>query len=335
MNALPHRVSPSLTLSRREAIRNFGLAGAGIFLGTRMLRGEAALNPALSLAGTQPGYYRIQIGEVEAVVLNDGGFAVPTDQAPFGIGETVDAKRHALDEAYLNPDVVRMTINNLLLRMGGELILVDAGAGTVFGPAGGHLIANLRAIGVSPAAITGIVLTHLHGDHFGGLLDGEGHPSFPNAKLFIHQREHAFWSGSEADSLDAATVAGARKYLNAFEGKWEKVSGGDRPVPGLEIVEAFGHTPGHIAIRVESGNEQLYHMVDTVHHHALSFSHPEWKLQWDVDQNLAIETRKRFLDQASEDRTRVLGTHMPFPSLGRIRKSGAAYEYLMEPWVSA
>jgi glyoxylase-like metal-dependent hydrolase (beta-lactamase superfamily II) len=335
MNPNAHPTSNTPFLSRREAIRSLGLAGAGLFFGARILHAEPDSQPIPLLTGTQPGYYRFRVGDLEAVVLNDGGFAMPTAESPFGVGEELEPKRAALSGAYLSPDEIRMTINNLLIKIGGELILVDAGAGSVFGAAGGRLLSNLAAIGVPPAAITGILVTHMHGDHFGGLLDSEDRPVFPNAKLFIHRREHEFWSGSEADSLDAGSLAGARKFLNAFDGKWEKITGGDRLVEGLEIVETFGHTPGHISIRIESGNEQLFHMVDVMHHHALSFAHPEWKIAWDVEKENAIATRKRFLAQTAEARTRVLGTHMPFPSLGRVRKSGDAWEYLIEPWMSS
>lgn len=322
-------------LNRREAIRNFGLAGFGLFLGTRMLRAEPTGPEMASLTGVQPGYYRFKLGDIEAVALNDGGFAVPTDHSPFGVGVDVESKREALVAAFVPQDQIRMTFNNLLVRIGGELILVDTGCGPLHGAAGGWLVSQLRAIGVEPNMISGVIITHMHGDHFGGLLDADGNAVFPKAKLFIHNREFEFWSGSEADGMDAVTLANVRRYLNAFDGKWQKVTGGDRLVEGLEIVESFGHTPGHITLRIQSGSEQLYHMVDIAHHHALSFAHPEWKLAWDVQPEVAIRTRQKFMEKASEARTRVIGAHMPFPALGHIRRSGNAFEYLIEPWVVA
>ncbi len=331
LNLSPSSLLPSL--NRRDALRTMGLGSLGLFLGTRLWSAEPEVSTLPTLSGGQPGYYRFKVGDLEAIALNDGGFAVPTEQSPFGIGESVDAKRQTLEQAFSSPDTIRMTFNNLLIRIGGELILVDSGAGNLYGPAGGKLIANLAAVGVNPESVTGIILTHLHGDHFGGLLNAAGAPAFPNAKLFIHKREYTFWSGSEADTLAAGAVANARKYLQAFEGQWQLIAGGDLLVGGLEIMESFGHTPGHITIRIQSGNEQLYHMVDIAHHHALSFAHPEWKLGWDVQPEVAIKTRFDFMKKASEARTRVMGAHMPFPSLGHIRKAGNAYEYVIEPWV--
>lgn len=329
---------PSLrSVSRRDALRLLGLAGAGAFLGARPLRGAPAAPaaPALSLAGAQPGFYRFKIGALEALAVSDGGFAMPPADSPFGIGEPREKVVDVLRDAMLPLDSVRLPFNVLLVRMGGELLLIDSGCGPVFGPAGGHLVANLAAAGVRPEQVTGIVISHMHGDHFGGLLDAGRRPVFPQAKLFIHRAEHGFWRGSGAESLGAETVKGVRAYLDAFEDKWQLVQGGERLVDGLEIIDAFGHTPGHLALLISSGSEQLLHLVDVVHHHALSFAHPEWVMKFDVQPEVAIATRQRVLEQAAADRVRVFGAHLPFPALGRVRKSSAGYEYMIEPWVSA
>lgn len=334
------------SLSRREALRLFGLGGAGALLGSSTLGAGIAAAPRTappdltlpttvppSLAGPQPAHYRFKIGGVEALAVCDGGFAMPPPDSPFGVGEPREKIAAVLDAAMLPTDLVRLVFNVLLVRLGPELVMIDTGCGPVFGAAGGQLVANLAAAGVRPEQITAILITHMHGDHFGGLLDADKRPVFPNAKLFIHRVEHAFWSGGECEALGADTVAGVRSYLDAFKGRWQLIAGGERLIEGLEIVDAFGHTPGHFAIAITAGGEQLFHFVDIVHHHAISFAHPEWRIQFDVQHDAAIATRQRLLDRLAADKARVFGAHMPFPSLGRVRRAGKAYEYVIEPWV--
>lgn len=316
-------------LSRRAALQRLGLFGAAALVSPSLLRAATesapAAAPAPSLAGAQPGFYRFKIGAIEALAVNDGGFAVPPADSPFGIGEPREKVTETLAAALAPTDLVRLPFNVLVARVGSELVMVDTGCGPAFGEAGGKLVANLAAAGVKPEQISAIIISHLHGDHFGGLLDAQGRPVFPQAKLFLHRTEHAYWT-EKGD----ATV---QKYLQAFEGKWQLITGGDKLLGGLEIVEAFGHTPGHVGVAFTSGNEQLLHFVDVAHSHVLSFAHPEWVMKYDVQSDVAIATRQHVFDRLATDKTRVFGAHMPFPALGRVRRAGGAYEYLIEPWV--
>ncbi|BET65122.1 MBL fold metallo-hydrolase [Opitutales bacterium ASA1] len=308
-------------------MRLLGLGGTAALLGASTTRRASAAAPEASLVGAQPAHYRFKIGSLEALAVNDGGFAMPPADSPFGVGEPRERIAEALAATLTPTDLVRLQFNVLLVRIGGDLVMIDSGCGNVFGPNGGRLIANLAAAGVQPTHVTAILITHMHGDHFGGLLDAEGRPAFPNAKVFIHRVEHEHYS-AQGDE-------GVQKYLRAFEGKWQRIAGGDKLFDGLEIVDAFGHTPGHFVLTITSGGEQLFHMVDVTHHHALSFAHPEWKLQFDVQSDAAIATRKRMLDRLATDKPRIFGAHMPFPALGRVRRAGDAYEWSIEPWVFA
>jgi glyoxylase-like metal-dependent hydrolase (beta-lactamase superfamily II) len=344
MSLTPHTTSfRQSPLSRRDALRFLGLAGSAAMLAPlagRSTEPAASAKPAAVVA--QPGFYRFKLGAFEATAFIDGGMAGPTAQLPFWKGRSPDEVGSALSAAFLPPDQIRIPFCVLLVRMGAELVLVDSGAGALFGPVGGQLPAQLAAAGVDPAKITAVILTHAHGDHMGGLLDPASKtPVFKNARHFIHRQEHAFWSGSSPDlsSLDMPEadkqgfIAAAKTHLAAIT--FEQISAGDKLLDGLEIIDAPGHTAGHIAVLFSSGRDQLLHLVDTVHHHALSFAHPDWSFAFDADPAQAVATRKKLLDRAAADRLRIFGAHLPFPALGHVRSLAKdRYEHVIEAWVS-
>jgi len=325
-------MNKSSLISRREALTGFASAGAAALLGSRMLSASDVNETPVHL-GEQPGYYRFQVGDIEAVALYDGGFSVLTEGSPMGQNEPLELKEKVLKDAFLPTDMLQMSFKALLMKLGADLVLVDAGCGGLYGPMGGQLLGNLKAAEVSPEQVGHVIITHMHGDHFGGLLDAEGNPVFRNAKLYIHEKEYEFWNGSASDYLGEDYVSTSRRYFKAFEGQWNFVKGGDRLLPGLEVVDAFGHTPGHMMLDIRSGEERLLNMADVAHHHALSFAYPEWLLKFDVLKEMGMETRSRLLTEFAEERVRVFGGHMPFPGLGHVRRrAGGNLEYVIEPW---
>lgn len=324
MPTLPASQSRS-PVSRREALRFLGVAGLGAFVGSALARAaDASSSGAPSLAGAQPGFYRFKIGSFEALAIQDGGMAMPPPESPFGIGQPREKVAEVLQDALIPSDMVRLPIHVLLVRIGSELVMIDAGCGSVFGPVGGQLTANMAAAGVKPDQVTAIFISHMHGDHFGGLLDAEGKAVFKNAAVFMGRTEHAYWTEKGDESV--------QKYLNAFKGKWQLVAGGEKLLGGMEVVETFGHTPGHVSLMFSSGTDQLFHVVDVVHNHVISFARPEWQMKFDVQSDVAIATRQRVLDRCAADKARIYGTHLPFPSLGRVRRAGSAFEFVPEPW---
>lgn len=338
---------PTIQINRRDALRFLALGGATLALAPLTRASESAAASAKasapSLAGPQPPFYRFKIGELEAVALLDGEIAGPIDQMSWWAGATPEQMKQSLRTAFLPEDTVRLSITVLLVRCDDQLVLIDAGAGNLFGPAGGKLVQSLEAVGVKPEQIGAVVVTHLHGDHFGGLLDANRKPTFPNAKLLISRREHEFFSQPNPD-LSAVkmpaealkqSVEGAQAYLNALKDRWQFVGGGDKPIQGIEIVDAPGHTPGHVAVLIGSGPGRVLHLADAAHHHAFSFDHPEWAFVFDVQPKVAEQTRRALLERAVRERLRIGGAHLPFPSLGHVRKDETNFEYVIEPWVGA
>jgi len=328
------------TFTRRDALKLAGAAGVMAALPWRSIPEAEAAAPALK--GPQAGgYYRFTIGDVEAVVISDGALSFQPIQPNWAPEATKEELESALRSAFLPTDRINLDVNTLLIRIAGELILVDSGAGGLFGPSLGKVRERMVAAGVQPSQVTGVVLTHAHGDHFGGLLDGEGKPVYPNATYFASKTEVDYWTGSDPDfsklrigkEQREKALAGARKYIAAIKDRLTPVVPGKKIVEGVEVVDAPGHTPGHIALLVTSGKEALLNSADTVHHHALMFSHPEWTSAFDVDPKLGADTRRKLLGLAAADGLRLLGYHLAFPGIGHVRTAkGGAFEWVPEPW---
>lgn len=277
--------------------------------------------------------YTRKIGNAEVTVLLDGYFLLEqawvTALEPALIVEGL--AKAALDPAAAVP----LPITATLIRQSDDLTLVDAGAGGILGPTAGNLPAVLSGIGVDPAAITRIVLSHLHPDHIGGMLAGEA-AAFANATLHASETEIAFWT-------DPATATALPEAMQPWFGLAGSVlqAYGDRVTPfaaeadlggGITTVPMPGHTPGHTGFRVASGAEQLLIWGDSTAIASLQFTHPDAGIVFDTDGAQGAETRRRVLDMAVADKLLVSGTHMPFPGLGHVEARDGAYAWVPEEW---
>jgi glyoxylase-like metal-dependent hydrolase (beta-lactamase superfamily II) len=284
-----------------------------------------------------PGLYRLKVGDIEVTAVSDGTIALPS--AVFGEANQAEARR-VLAEAFIDPAApVPCALNAFLVNSGGRLALIDTGSGHWLGASMGQLRANLAAMGVTPEAVDVVILTHLHRDHAGGLLDAENRPLFPNAELVVPEVEMAFWlDESNSARVPAGSRGGfpyARQVDTAYRGRLRRLAGGREVVPGVTSMDAFGHTPGHTIFRVHSGAAQLLVFGDMVHVPVLQTRFPDWGIAFDVDAQAAAATRRRVFDMAAADRMVVAGMHVDFPGLARVRKAGAAYELVALPWRSA
>jgi glyoxylase-like metal-dependent hydrolase (beta-lactamase superfamily II) len=311
--------------------RAFGAAAAGSLLVPAL--------PALARApkaGTQaPGFYRFNVGEAEITVLADG--YIPLEAKIFGGDPTTGMRM--LEAEFLPTDKIKTAVNAWLVNTGDRLVLVDTGTGSVFGPTLGKLAANLQAAGVDPAAVDAIVLTHMHPDHVsGGAVDGAAR--FPQATLHVAEPEHAFWTSAEFAAkapegfkpMFGMAQSAVKPYADA--GRIVLFKDGAEPVPGLRTHHAPGHTVGHSMVRVSSGGKDVLLWGDIIHNAAMQFPEPERALAFDTDQAQAIATRKRVLDMVSADKILIAGSHLPFPGIGYVAKSGTGYRFVPVHWQS-
>lgn len=285
---------------------------------------------AAPMAGTPaPGYYRFMLGNFEVTALSDGTVDLPVDQLLHEPAEkTVAALHAAFQKAPL-----QVSDNAYLVNTGKRLVLVDTGAGDLFGPTLGKLMSNLKASGYQPEQVDDIFLTHMHPDHVGGLV--ENHViQFPNAVVHADRLEAAYWlSQKNMDSAPDASkgffqdaMASVDPYVQA--GKFRPFDGSVELVPGVRSYPSFGHTVGHTSYMIESEGKTLLLLGDLIHVPAVQLDHPNVTIAFDTDPGEAAASRIKVFNQVARERTLVAGAHLPFPGLGHLRATGKAYQWV-------
>jgi len=208
-------------------------------------------------------------------------------------------------------------------------VLFDTGMGEGGREAGmGRLSEGIRAAGYAPEQISVVVVTHMHGDHIGGLMEA-GKPAFANARYVTGEAEYAFWkdparAGTPAENEHKAVL---EKIVPLAE-KTTFIADGAEVVPGISAVAAFGHSPGHMVFRLDSDGKGMMLTADTANHYVLSLQRPDWEVRFDMDKAKAAETRRRVFDMIASERLPFIGYHMPFPAVGFVEKQGEGYRFV-------
>jgi glyoxylase-like metal-dependent hydrolase (beta-lactamase superfamily II) len=280
---------------------------------------------ALKVQTQVPGYYRMQLGQFEVTALYDG--AIELDTMLLKNTSATELQR-LLSRMFVGNPKMQTAVNAYLINTGDHLVLVDTGAGKLFGPSLGYIAQNMKSAGYEAAQVDTVIITHMHGDHIGGLIDADGQPRFPKAKIFVAQMENDFWlSQKNAESAPAKAQPffkmakdAAAPYVNS--GQWQTFPEGSVIVPGIRAVKAGGHTPGHTAYAVESEGRKLLIWGDLVHAHAVQFARPGVSIDFDIDQKQAIATRRSIMKTVAADKSLAAGMHLPFPGIGHVRADG-------------
>ncbi|MDR1044324.1 MAG: MBL fold metallo-hydrolase [Candidatus Adiutrix sp.] len=232
-------------------------------------------------------------------------------------------ENRALIEKYVPTGRTPSAVMAFAVRRGPEVMLIDAGLGQPEpGERQSRLPAGLAGAGLSPEQVTWLLLTHLHGDHLGGLIKGR-EKAFPKARVLVSRPEAEFWLSDlslEKYPGRKANFDLARQAAELYGPSWETFEPGAEVAPGLTSVDLRGHTPGHSGFLLESGPARVLFWGDLMHAAALQFPCPELNADFDMDPDRSRAVRRAFLEKSAREGWLIAGAHLPFPAVGRVEK---------------
>jgi glyoxylase-like metal-dependent hydrolase (beta-lactamase superfamily II) len=293
--------------------------------------------PAPQVRTQAPGFYRMMLGDFEVTALLDGTHRFPAYQV-LARSKTsssgADGPREKLssaspgemDAALAEVDLrapPEGSINAFLINTGAKLILIDSGAGALYGACCGHLLQNLRAAGYQPEQIDEVLLTHLHADHVGGVMT-EGKAAFPNAIIQVSKRDADYWlsdaNEKAAPALLIPMFEGAKHVLKPYikAGTFRPFDYGSELTPGIRPIATPGHSPGHSSYIVESQGQKLLVWGDIVHVAPIQFPDPSVTVTYDSDAISAEQQRDALFADAAQKGYWIGAAHISFPGLGHV-----------------
>lgn len=300
-------MTDSVKISRRAALA--GAAALPLAAGLA----KTAQAGAPMLGATAPQFMRVKVGGFEVTNMLVGSRSVPDPQTIFGMNVDAETFGKVSEEAGLPTDAAQFFFHPPVVNTGSELVLFDTGL------QGAGTTAALAAAGYTPDQVDIVVITHMHGDHIGGLLT-DGAPTFPNARYITGQVEYDTWAKAENERFD--------QIVKPLAEKMTFLKGGDSVASGITAMETFGHTPGHMGYMLESDGTQMLLGADFANHYVWSLAHPTWEVKFDMDKSAAAATRKTVLDMLAADKIAFSGYHMPFPAFGYVDTRGDGYHYV-------
>lgn len=332
----------STELGRRTALAGLsGAAALGLGLPALIPAAAAQTAPAAPAAGPSqaPGFFRFRLGEFTVTMVQDGFTVRPNPLEGFIVNAPSEQVRQALQEGMLPTQNLPNQFNVTFLDTGRGIIAFDSGTGGgQLGGRTGTLPANLRAAGIDPAAVTLVVVSHFHADHITGLTTAENALFYPNAEVAVPAIEWAFWSdesnSGRAPEAQRGTFPNTRRRFGPYQARMRQFQDGQEIAPGVRAVAAYGHTPGHTVFHVTSGNEQLFVMADTASRPELFLRNPHWASVFDIDAQMAAETRRRLFGRIADERARFTTYHFNFPSNGYAVRAGDGFRFIPAEWSS-
>lgn len=279
-----------------------------------------------------PSTYRYRLGDITLTIISEGTIKGLPSRMFDGVDEADWRPLVELDA----DGRIAMGLNSVHLTLAGHSILLDTGIGEPH-PARAALeetwpitptvplVASLAACGIAPEQVTTVIFSHAHSDHIMGathLHEGRRVPTFPRARHLMMEGEwRATAAQAEPESAAAVhmPVLQAHHLLKLVEG-WYVVA------PGIALVPAPGESPGHALVRIESRGQLAFYMGD-LFHHPPEVSHPDWAFPG-RDRAQIRATRCALVEEALTTDALLIGAHMPFPGLGKLRRAQQTVEWV-------
>jgi len=295
------------TLTRRAVL---GSAAALPLAGVAATSARATA-PMMGVDTTR--FNRVKVGDFEVTTLLAGTMPRPDPHSIFGLNVSAEEFNEASAAANIPTDQAQFFFTPTVVNTGSELVLFDTG----LNPEG--IAAALGAAGYTPDQVDVVVITHMHGDHIGGLM-GKGGATFTNARYITASAEFDAWAAMDNGTFDAK--------MRPLAEQTEMIGDGASVASGITAMAAHGHTPGHTAYMIESGGSQLLIAADFANHYVWSLGYPDWEVKFDMDKAKAAETRRRLLGMLAADKIPFVGYHMPWPGIGyaSAKDDGFVYE---------
>ncbi len=259
--------------------------------------------------------YHFKLGDFQCMVINEESWRM--DAGRLFASRTAE-EREQIMGAEIAREGVPVSTNILYINTGTQRLLVDSGMGTE-----GRIVQALAAEGIQPGDIDHLLITHGHIDHVGGLADVSAKRLiFPNARYAIPRVEWEYWTNEEnLQVLEETRATMWRALRELLAGKVDLFEPGDEILPGIQAVDAHGHSPGMIAPLFESRGERLLHIADAAHH-PFQIRHTDWALRFDMVPEGAVQTRQRLFARAAAENLLVMAFHFSYPGLGYVRGDG-------------
>ena len=292
-----------------------------------LLASGAALPLAGALSGAAPAqapmmgasfarHRRFMIGGFEVTTILAGTTPREEPQGIFGMNVSPEEFAAVSEANFLSTSVAQFFFTPTLVNTGAELVLFDTGLN------GAATVAALESAGYSADQVSIVVLTHMHGDHIGGMMT-DGTPTFANARYVTGQAEFDHWAAQGNEGFDANVRPMADNFT--FLGDGQDV------VSGITGMAAFGHTPGHMVYRLDSEGAGLVIFADLANHPVWSLARPDWEVRFDADKAGAAASRRNILGMIAADRIPAIGYHMPFPAVGYVDTGSDGAEFRWVP----
>lgn len=298
----------NFTINRRTAL----LGAASLPIAAGFAQTASANVPMQGPIGSPVS--RFMLGNFEVTTLLAGSATREEPQSIFGMNVDAATFAAASAEAKLPVDKVQFFFTPTLVNTGAELILFDTGLNAA------GIAAAVRAAGYTPEQVTHVIITHMHGDHIGGLIAEGGTPTFPNAAYVTGQIEF--------DTTAASDNEGFNNNVRPLADRMTFLDDGASVTSGVTAMLAAGHTPGHMTYMLESEGKQLVLIADLANHHVWSLANPDWEVRFDRDKAGAAAARRRVLGMLAADGIPFIGYHMPFPAVGYVETRGNGFHYV-------